>query len=371
MGRKGKKREREGSHGVVDSEGPAKRKRQVTDDKLQLYRLYEDLAAESDNVRLEAAKQLIMKFSPENRPSAEDIHKALNRLIQGLCTQRKAARVGFCVPLTELLRQHFGKVSNPIEDLDRDVESLLKRIERQTKVEGNCSGMVCIKMPDKHACHYANQWLQERRDYLIGKLFAYKAVLQSSILLEPELSMVGWNEVLDRISELARDVPWLREECGLILVQVVESLNSQYQSVSSVCAQAIVQRLLSFNLVNTPEGVAIWLALQVHHNETLPVGVWHQNDPLSKKERTRLAKALRQDFQNSADQSKSEAVKSAPANPNPPFAWGLIMTQLLRKDGETTRNRPDAEKAEFSRFWLDTVDGKSLETLIVLLSDRP
>lgn len=134
----GQKRQRED----VESGGlekPVKRKRQAN--SLSMVQLYDDLAAESEDIRLEAAKQLILKFSPESNPSAADVLSALNRLISGLCTSRKAARFGFCVTLTELLRLVFAPNAS-IEGLDLDVDVLLKKVEKQTKVEGNVSGQV-------------------------------------------------------------------------------------------------------------------------------------------------------------------------------------------------------------------------------------
>jgi DNA polymerase phi len=142
MSKKTKKRSRDEFHDGPGSELPAKRKRQVTDGKLQLYKLYEELAAESNETRLEAAEKIITMHSPENQPSSTDVQEVLNRLIRGLCTQRKAARLGFCVTLTEMLRLLLGTQKSAIEDLDLDAESLFKRIDKQTKVEGNAAGMV-------------------------------------------------------------------------------------------------------------------------------------------------------------------------------------------------------------------------------------
>ncbi|KAF1963295.1 hypothetical protein CC80DRAFT_459870 [Byssothecium circinans] len=336
MSKKGRKRGREEFQEGAGADDSTKHKRQVTDEKLLLYKLYENLAAESDEVRLEAAQQLIVRLSPENKPAASDVQEVLNRLIRGLCTQRKAARLGFCVTLTELLRQLLGPSNPVIEGLDLNVNSFLKRVERQTKVEGNVAGI-------------------ERRDHLIGKVFAYKAIMQSSILIEPQLFLQGWHELLDRIYGMARDVPWLREECGLILVQAVESLDTKIDL--EPCAQGVVQRLVSFNLVNTPEGVAIWLALKASkYEKVLPVRIWHDNDPLSKKERTRLAKVLRENFRGSSEDGKSEDAKSAAAHPNPSFAWDLILLKVLQMDTDATPDRTDSERSEFARFWLDTVD---------------
>jgi DNA polymerase phi len=138
MGEQARKRSRDDGDGAV----PVKRRRQINEDQLKLSKLYEDLAAESDDVRFEAAKQLIVKFSPVSKPAAKDVENALARLIKGLCSQRKAARVGFSLTLTELLREIFGQKNATIEGLDLNVASLIKLIEEKTKVEGNVPGRV-------------------------------------------------------------------------------------------------------------------------------------------------------------------------------------------------------------------------------------
>lgn len=140
MGSKNRKREREPVQAENIEEAPAKRRRQLNEEHLKLSQLYEDLAAESDEVRFEAAKQLIVKFSPESGPAAKDVETALTRLIKGLCSQRKAARVGFSLTLTELLRQLFTGVK--IEGLDHNVASIIKMVDEKTEVEGNVPGRV-------------------------------------------------------------------------------------------------------------------------------------------------------------------------------------------------------------------------------------
>lgn len=142
MGNKSQKRSRESVQGDNEVEGPVKRRRQINEEQLKLSKLYEDLAADSDDVRFDAAKQLIVKFSPESKPAAKDVENALSRLIKGLCSQRKAARVGFSLTLTELLRQIFGQRETLIEGLHHDVASLIKLVEEKTKVEGNVPGRV-------------------------------------------------------------------------------------------------------------------------------------------------------------------------------------------------------------------------------------
>ncbi|KAL6710541.1 ubiquitin C-terminal hydrolase Ubp14 [Coniothyrium glycines] len=333
MGSKAKKRDHDLAQGGNAEEPPVKRRRQTNEAHLKLSKLYEDLAAESDEIRFEAAKELIGRFSPAAEPNAQEVNTALSRLIKGLCSQRKAARVGFSLTLTELLREIFGTQKNAIEGLNLDVASIIALIEEKTKVEGNVPG-------------------RERRDHLIGRLFGFKAVLQSSIILEPGLSLECWAKLLDYIYGMARDIPWLREECGMVLVEAVKSLKAQEQYRD--CAKEIIARLSAFGLVSTPEGVAVWLTVQSSFEQVLPEGIWHEKDPLSRKERTRLAKILKENFATNSESGSSETTKSAAASPNPTFTWNIVLAEVLRRDTESKSS--DKIKAEFPQFWIDTVD---------------
>lgn len=142
MGSKTQKRERDVDQVEKVDEAPAKRRRQSIDDQVKLSKLYVDLAAEEDDIRFEAAKQIIVRFAPENKPAAKDVEEALVRLIKGLCSQRKAARVGFSLTLTEFLRQIFGEKKSEIEGLELDVASIIKMVEDKTKPKGNVPGKV-------------------------------------------------------------------------------------------------------------------------------------------------------------------------------------------------------------------------------------
>lgn len=142
MGSKARKRERDPDQVEKVDEAPAKRRRQSIEGQVNLSKLYVDLAAEEDDVRLEAAKQIIVRFSPENKPAAKEVEEALVRLIKGLCSQRKAARVGFSLTLTEFLRQIFGEKKSEIEGLQLDVAAIIKMVEDKTKPKGNVPGKV-------------------------------------------------------------------------------------------------------------------------------------------------------------------------------------------------------------------------------------
>lgn len=138
MATKSLKRTRESRD--ADAGSDVKRPRREED--LKLSKFYEDLTAESDETRLEAAKQILVKFDWDNEPSAEAVQKAIKRLIRGLCSQRKAARFGFFVTLTELQRQIFGQEEKSIPGLDYNTLDIVKLVEEGTKVEGNVPGVV-------------------------------------------------------------------------------------------------------------------------------------------------------------------------------------------------------------------------------------
>jgi DNA polymerase phi len=174
--------------------------------------------------------------------------------------------------------------------------------------------------------------------------------------------MECWNKLLDHIYGLARDIPWLREECGMVLVEAAKSLQGrkEYQE----CAKEMIGRLSAFKLNATPEGVAIWLTVQASYEQVLPEGVWHHNDPLSKKERARLAKILKENYQGGQEDGTADALKTAAASPNPTFAWHLVLSEILRRDEESK-----SDKEQFPQFWIDTVDSRYILFVFMTVSD--
>lgn len=173
--------------------------------------------------------------------------------------------------------------------------------------------------------------------------------------------MECWKKLLDYIYGMARDVPWLREECGMVLVEAVKSLQGQAQYQE--CAKEVIGRLGAFKLISTPEGVAIWLTVQANYEKVLPEGVWYCKDPLSKKERTRLAKILKENYQGAQEDGHNDALKTAAASPNPTFAWDVVLSEILRRDAQSSHDSKDSLKAEFPQFWIDTVDSRYVKPI--------
>ncbi|KAF2661662.1 hypothetical protein K491DRAFT_673607 [Lophiostoma macrostomum CBS 122681] len=337
MARKSSKRPHEQASDTHAEGSLVKRQRtEPEESKLpKLAKLYNDLAAESEDIRLEAARQIVLKLSPENSPSAEAVETALSRLILGLCSRNKAARLGFFVTLTELLHQLYAHPKGSIDGFSLTLHDVVHLVEEKTKVKGNVSG-------------------EERRDYILGRLFGHKAILQSRILMEPQISLGCWNTVLEHVFQMAQDLPWLREECGLVLVEVTKGLGAQPNLQQ--CAEAVIQRLVAAKLTNTPEGVAIWLTVRDHFNNILPTGTWHNNDPMSKKERTRLADVLKENFRSKAVNNGDANIKSGNANPNPKFVWVMVLLEMLQRDQVIKHDDTNSVKLGFPQLWTDIVD---------------
>ena len=177
--------------------------------------------------------------------------------------------------------------------------------------------------------------------------------MQSSIVFEPAFSSKCWNLLLDHICSMACDIPWLREECGMVLVECVKSLKAHMRSQE--CVKDISRHLTARKLIYTPAGIGVWLTVQAEYKESLPEGIWHENDPLSKKERARLAKILKENFHDEMEKDAGTATKTAGANPNPSFAWDLALFEILRRD-EQSRSQGKS-KLKFPQLWTDIVDG--------------
>lgn len=120
---------------------PRKRRRELYNVDVKLVEIYEDLASEKDEIRLKAAQGLVSQFTPDQNPTDDQIKKALQRLFRGLCSSRKAARIGFSIALTEILTQIF---STKRESSEFGLSDALKIWESQSNATGGESGQVSV-----------------------------------------------------------------------------------------------------------------------------------------------------------------------------------------------------------------------------------
>lgn len=115
-----------------------KRRREVIAVNTQLIEIYEDLSNRDEEIRLKAAKNLLLSIHSYAR---EQVHEILRRLVKGLCSGRKAARLGFSVALTELQVQLFGLDAVNKSSL-ATVLDVIETLEKETRIGGNVSGQV-------------------------------------------------------------------------------------------------------------------------------------------------------------------------------------------------------------------------------------
>ncbi|KAK5149558.1 hypothetical protein LTR04_007019 [Oleoguttula sp. CCFEE 6159] len=321
---------------IVSGANSVKRQRKYTDEDAKLASIYDNLADEAEETRKKAAKDLLLTLSPSQNPSRDVIKKALTRLIRGLCSGRKAARPGFFIALTEALRLLFGPKGEAISGLGLSVDEIVGEVNAKTQADASVDG-------------------PEKRNHLLGQITGYTAIVQSCILFQPGVSIQSWLVVLDQLFRLAKEAPWLRQECGSIICQSLRLLASE--KVDTAYAQEVVERLSSNDMFKTPEGVAIWLTSQsLFPAIDLPTDVWHQKDPLCIKERVTLAKVMRENAREKPakvdDKTLSNKKLDTTGTPQPQmhFAWELILSHLYR------RADSKAEVLDFSKFWTEVVD---------------
>lgn len=93
-----------------------KRRREQPAVDTQLVEIYEDLANVDEKIRLRAAHTLLTNFVSNGKATGDQLNKILRRLIRGLCSCRKAARLGFSIALTEFLTELLGPNGKDVED---------------------------------------------------------------------------------------------------------------------------------------------------------------------------------------------------------------------------------------------------------------
>lgn len=151
------KRDIESADGDAEAVGghvarPRKKLRAFTEEDMKLARIYEDLASDDETNRLKAAVDLIKTYgalihvSNDNEAEANAksvrLQKVDIRLLRGLCSNRKSARIGFSLALTEVLRLKFGGQSGSVEMRADEVAHYLKFVEEHTHPDNYSSAQV-------------------------------------------------------------------------------------------------------------------------------------------------------------------------------------------------------------------------------------
>ncbi|KAK4939403.1 DNA-directed DNA polymerase [Elasticomyces elasticus] len=312
-----------------------KRKREVD---IELVQVYEQLADEDETTRLKAAHTLVSKIFKPGVTSDEQTRTILTRLFRGLCSGRKAARLGFSVALTELLSQLS---TEPSVGEELSASAIIDILESQTVAEGGTSR-------------------QDERDHYFGRVFAADAVLKSGMLFQKP-HQDQWLRVLNLLCALAIKKPWLRQECGWLLATCIASSSGEIAQAFAVDA---IETLSTNKLIRTPEGVAIWLTtVRVFPHAKLPKSTWKHGDPLARKDVALLADILKDARTQPEADPDSEAQGSARWSANLHFAWDVVLGELIRDfpttvDGDKngTNGTKKNERITFEMFWKKVVD---------------
>ena len=112
----------------------------------QLAEIYEDLAHVDERIRLKAAHALIANFTVKNKITGGQFLEILQRLFRGLCSGRKAARLGFSVALAEFLNALTGL---ELTTKAADVQKIVSLYSTSTQVSNDADGQVNFEYFDR------------------------------------------------------------------------------------------------------------------------------------------------------------------------------------------------------------------------------
>lgn len=293
-----------------------KRRLENGQSQAELSKIIDNLRDEVAEVRIDATRSLLKTLSAKSDDRSQKLGYSLNRLIKGVCSGAKAARPGFSIALVEVLRLGFAASEWGLVDV-------VDRIISTTNPDNKASG-------------------EEKRDYLIGRRFAFQSLLQSGVLASA--SDENAKHLFDAIADLASQKEWLRGECGAMLYEFLKS--KEGSQVKNETIRHLINSWIEKGLLKSPEGVVLWSTVKKTFSEVkLPKGQWHHNDPLSSQERSTLSKILQKNAVEAGDEASGAKKKQSGARQiRPGFAWEVILA-CLYKEGNN----------KFSQFWDECV----------------
>jgi DNA polymerase phi len=290
--------------------------------------LYDLLSSEDSSERLNAANSIVSGLLGGEGVEESTLQRHLERrLFRGLASGRKGARLGFSVVLTEILAQLLGTKDLAAKKYtDLTFDKVLGFLITKTKPDGDLSG-------------------QEEKDHFLGLLFGLQSFVRAKVLFGDE---TRWNVVLEKLLELAKKKPWIREECGWV---IVEALAQMHQTQ----AEHTLELLHDAGLALSPEGVGIWLTAKSRFPDMkFPTKPWGQSgNPLEHLKS--LAKALKESSNEDGSEKTQQAKQTGNWNPQLHFVWKVILAQYAA----AAKDKKHGIKSEFENFWKVAVDGHS------------
>lgn len=288
--------------------------------------LYDLLGSEDTAERLNAASAIVSGLLDGYGVEESTLQRHLERrLFRGLASGRKGARLGFSVVLTEILGQLFGtKDLATTKYTGLTFDKVLGFLIAKTKPDGDLSG-------------------QEEKDHFLGLLFGLQSFVRAKILFGENET---WKPILEKLLELSKKKPWIREECGWVIVESLAQMNQKQ-------GEYTLNKLYEEGLAVSPEGVGIWLTARNHFPDMkFPSKPWGRNgNPLEHLKS--LAKALKESSSND-DSDSQQAKQTGTWNPQLHFVWNIVLAQYA----EAIKIKRDGIKMEFQNFWKVAVDGR-------------
>ncbi|KAK5658883.1 hypothetical protein OQA88_1697 [Cercophora sp. LCS_1] len=323
---KGSKPSKDASSGASNGSKSSKKasaldKTAFTDppDRNRELQVYEMLGREDETDRLNAADAIINGLL--GAAAIEDAEKAQlvlerhleKRLFRGLASGRNAARLGFSLVLTEVLRQLFGDKNLAEKFPKLTFDKVLGFLVEQTQAGGNLPG-------------------QEERDRYFGQLFGIDCFVQSGVLFSDKRR---WLSVLDMLLALGQKKSWLKAQCGYVIAQAIPNMKKKL-------VEKTLEKLTEEGYAKTPEGVGIWIAAL---NQCPDIKEKH---PLATSSLQALPPILKDSGKESNEPSK---LKQGGWSAQLHFVWDLILDYFVKLVGKDVSNVD-----QFKQFWKRVVD---------------
>lgn len=293
--------------------------------------LYEALGSEDEGQRIAAANAVITGLlgnNGEGGVATRTLESHLERrLFRGLASGRQAARIGRGIVLAEVLWQLFGDLNlSETKYNGLTFEKLVGMLEAKTKPDGDLSG-------------------QEEKDHWFGLLFGLQSFVEAKVIFRGQEDR--WNRVMELLLKLGEKKPWIRENCGWVMVQATQQMTEKSQ------AEATIKALCDAGFAASPEGLAVWLTARSRFPDMdLPSKPWGSSGSPHDHLKT-LAKSLKESVSSSDDGKTQQQMKLNPTwNPKLHFVWDLVLSPFIQDAGSGA----DGVEAKFSNFWKLVVD---------------
>jgi len=297
-----------------------------TEERKREFGLYELAGSEDITDRLNAASAIVSSLLGGDGVEEPTLRRHLEKQFRGLASGRKCARLGFSVVLTEVLAQLFGSKDLASEKYTSlTFDTVVAVLVVKTKPDGDLSG-------------------QEEKDHFLGLLFGLQSFVRARILFSEN---ERWSTILEKLLDLAKKKPWIREECGWVVVEALGQMNQSQ-------AEDTLEQVQNAGLAQSPEGVGIWLTARNRFPDMkFPSKPWgHSGNPLEHLKS--LAKALKESSSSEDGEKTQQAKQTGNWNAQLHWVWNVVLANY----GAAVKMKRHGIKSDFENFWKVAVDGE-------------